>query len=87
MIYLGEGSEGTITLVRNQKTSKLFAMKTMLRTEDRMKKFVTNDHITRLMKIIEACPNIIEIIETFYDENYIQLICEWAEQGSLHERI
>ncbi|CAD8101088.1 unnamed protein product [Paramecium primaurelia] len=84
---LGQGSFGWVTLVKEIKTGKLFAMKAMKKEE--LFKYCTVDNLKREIKIQRKLhhPNIIKLDSYFEDKTNVYLILEYAEEGSLFKKI
>jgi len=82
---LGEGSNGKVTLVRDKKTKQKYALKTIKKMfEDGMKKEIEEEKYY-LEGIIS--PTVIKLKECKQDEKYLNLVMEYAENGTLSDVI
>lgn len=77
---LGQGVQGMVVLVEDKRTGQKRAIKIM--------QFDSQNTLDEI-KILQSLkhPNIITPLETCRDENYLYLVTEYCEGGTLFERI
>ncbi|CAD8163085.1 unnamed protein product [Paramecium pentaurelia] len=76
---LGRGSFGCVKLARDRSTGLLYAMKIIEKSD------VSIENLRREIRIQKRLqhPHVIQLFEFFEDEQYVYLILEYAENGSL----
>lgn len=85
---LGSGSYGEVKLVKHKKTGELSALK-IIKKDSLQEDKIPIDLILREISIHTTLshPNIIKLKESFSDSSSIYLVLEYAENGSLFEKI
>ena len=82
---IGTGASGTVYLIKNIKTKELCALKQVpFPKEEKIINYQLNE-IKYLKNLL--CPTIIEIKESKIKENFIYMILEYAEFGTLYDLI
>ncbi|KAM3142973.1 hypothetical protein pb186bvf_005036 [Paramecium bursaria] len=81
---LGRGNFGAVDLVRRSTDQQLVAMKTMFYMSPEEKVNAQNE--VNLLKVLTA-PTIIKYYESFIESDSINIIMEYAEGGSLYDKI
>ena len=84
---LGSGSYGEVKLVKNKTTNKLHAMKIV--NKKSVEQEASLDIIIREISVHKELnhPNIIKLNDSFEDREFIYLIIEYAESGSLFQQV
>ena len=82
---IGTGASGTVYLIENLKTKELCALKQIpLSKEEKIISYQLNE-IKYLKNLL--CPTIIDIKESKIKDNFIYIILEYAEFGTLYDLI
>jgi len=81
---IGNGSGGTIQLVKHKWTGQFFALKVIqMKIEEKERK-----QIARELKINQSfqCPYAVVCYQIFYDNGVISIVMEYMDGGSLADR-
>jgi NIMA (never in mitosis gene a)-related kinase len=79
--HIGDGSTGSVDLVKEKKTGKHYAMKTVSIDPNDIKKKKEEDEVKFYMGL--KLPTILELKDYKIEENKLYIILEYAENGTL----
>ena len=83
---LGAGASGTVELVKHKETDKLFALKTIPLTNLNEKERSSAELEVHFLKVLNG-PTLIKSYQSYIEEENIYIIMEYAEGGSLDDKI
>ncbi|KAL4465052.1 hypothetical protein ABPG72_012235 [Tetrahymena utriculariae] len=85
--FLGQGSYGTVRLAIDKSDGQKYAIKMMHKST--IFQYCTIDNLKREIKIQKRMnhPNICKLYHYFEDKQYVYLVLEYAEQGSLFHNL
>mgnify|MGYP002620684912 CR=1 FL=1 len=83
---LGAGSAGSVHLVKSSLDGKFYALKVIeFKTMSPLQRKQAENEIS-LLKVLNG-PNIIKYYESFREGDALNIIMEYAENGSIHDKI
>ena len=86
---LGEGAFGTVLLVRQKATGKLFAQKTLSKATLKVHKRVVDRTMSerQILELVNRQPFIVDLYYAFQDRERLYLILQYAEGGELFRHL
>lgn len=86
---LGEGAFGTVLLVRQKATGRLFAQKTLTKATLKIHKRVVDRTMSerQILELVNRQPFIVDLYYAFQDHERLYLILQYAEGGELFRQL
>ena len=83
---LGKGAAGSVNLVRNKLDTKQYALKTINLTYLNEKDKQSAQNEIQFLRVLQG-PTLIKFVEAFIENNCIYIVMEYADGGSLDQKI
>ena len=83
---LGKGAAGQVNLVRNKLDGQQYALKTINLTYLNEKDKKSSENEVQFLRVLQG-PTLIKFVESFIENNCIYIVMEYADGGSLAQKI